>query len=95
MKEFMTLVDEKDNLLWYKERWTLNYEKDIYRISVLRLENSKWEVLISQRSFKKKNQPGIRWPAVSGTVNDKENYEQNILKEAKEEIWLKLENYKK
>ncbi len=90
----MTLVDENDNIVWYKERWTLEHWKDIYRISALRLENSKWEVLIAQRSFKKKNQPWIRWPAVSWTVNDKENYEQNIKRETKEEIWLELKNYK-
>lgn len=92
-KELMTLVDRNDNIIWYKERWTLDYEKDIYRISALRLENSQWEVLIAQRSFKKKNKPWVRWPAVSGTVNDKENYEQNILKETQEEIWLKLKKY--
>lgn len=94
MKELMTLVDKNDNIIWYKERWTLDYKNDIYRISALRLENSQWEVLIAQRSFKKKNQPWIRWPAVSGTVNDQETYEQNILKEAQEEIWLELTNYK-
>ncbi len=90
----MTLVDENDNIVWYKERWKLEHWKDIYRISALRLENSKLEVLIAQRSFKKKNQPWIQWPAVSWTVNDKETYEQNIIKEAEEEIGLKLINYK-
>lgn len=92
-KEMMTLVDKNDNLVWYKERWTLDYDKDIYRVTWLRLENSKWEVLIAQRSFSKKNQWWVRGPAVAWTVNNKENYEQNILKESMEEIWLKLDNY--
>jgi len=93
-KELITLVDENDNIIWYRERWTLEFPKDIYRISALRLENPKWEVLIAQRSFKKKNQWWVRWPAVSWTVNKQENYEQNIIKETQEEIWLNLINYK-
>lgn len=94
IQELMTLVDENDNLIWYKERWILDYDKDIYRVSALRLENPKWEVLIAQRSYSKKNQWWKRWPAVAWTVNDKEDYEQNIIKESQEKIWLKLEDYK-
>ena len=94
IQELMTIVDENDNLIWYKEKWTVDHWKDIYRISALRLENSKWEVLIAQRSYSKKNQWWKRWPAVAWTVNDKENYQQNIVKESQEEIWLELKDYK-
>ncbi len=94
MIEQMTIVDENDNIIWHKDRWTLIFPQDIYRISALWVENFQWEVLIAQRAFSKKNQWWVRWPAVSGTVNKQEDYEKNIIKESMEEIWLKLENYK-
>ena len=94
MTELITIVDENDNLIWYKQRWTLNHWKDIYRISALRLENSKWEVLMAQRSYSIKNQWWQRWPAVAGTIDKWETYESNILKESQEEIWLELKEYK-
>jgi isopentenyldiphosphate isomerase len=93
-KEIIPIVNEKDEIIWYKERWTLKFPEDIYRISSLWLENSKWEVLIAQRSLAKENQPWIRWPATAWTNAKWETYESNIIKEAKEEIWLELKNYK-
>ena len=61
---------------------------DIYRVSALFIMNSKNQVLIAQRSYKKKNWPWLWWPAVAWTVEKDESYEQNIYKEAMEEIWL-------
>lgn len=45
MTEQTTIVDKNDNIIWYKDRSTLKFPEDIYRISALRLENSKWDVL--------------------------------------------------
>ena len=92
-KGLITIVDENDNILWYKKRWTLEHWKDIYRISGLWLENSRWEVLIAQRAYSKKNQWWKRWPAAAWTVEKWETYESNILKESQEEIWLELKDY--
>lgn len=81
------VVDEHDKEIGAKERDGLD-PWAIYRVSALWLTNSKGEVLLAQRSFKKQNSPGLWGPAVAGTVEENETYESNILKEMKEEIGL-------
>ncbi len=87
MKEKIIIVNEKDEQIGLKERGTLNRE-DIYRVSALWVTNSKGEILLAQRSFNKKNNPGAWGPAVAGTIAKGETYEENIYKEAKEELGL-------
>jgi len=81
------IVDEQDNLLCHKER-DMVWPGDIYRISDLRIRNSKGQHLIAQRALCKKNHPGYRSGAVCGTVEKGESYESNIRKEMFEEIGL-------
>ncbi len=57
-KAEIIIVNEKDEIIWYKKRWTLEKE-DIYRVSALWLINSKWEILLAQRAFTKKHHPGM------------------------------------
>ena len=90
MSTWYIVVDEHDTIVWYKERREdIDPEKEFYRITALRLTNSQWEILIAQRSHNKRLAPGKRWPAVAGTVEQGESYEANIIKEMREEIWLK------
>ena len=81
------VVNEQDEIIGYKERAEIQKE-DIYRVTALRITNSKGEILIAQRALTKKNNPGTRWPAVSGTVEKGETYDENIEKEMYEELWL-------
>lgn len=81
------IVNEKDEIIGYKERGSLSPE-DIYRVSALIVYNSKNEVLLAQRKFTKRNNPGKWGPAVAGTNDEGETYESNIIKEAEEEIGL-------
>jgi len=92
--EKIIVVDEKDNLLGAKERGSLTKE-DIYRISALWVKNSREEILLAKRAFTKKKDPGLWGPAVAGTVEEGESYEQNILKEVEEELGLKNIKLKK
>jgi len=82
-----TLVNEHDKIIGYKERSDISSD-DIYRVSALWIENSKWEVLLAQRGFLKRNNPGKWGAAVAGTIDEWESYEENIYKEAQEEIGL-------
>lgn len=82
------VVNQNDEIIGAKERDELDFAKDIYRVSALWLTNSKGEVLIAQRGLRLNNAPGSWGPAVAGTVEDNETYEDNIYKEAKEEIGL-------
>ena len=82
------IVNEKDEIIGLKERDRQGID-GYRRVSGLWLSNSNGEVLLAQRSFNKKLDPGKWGPAAAGTVEEGETYESNIIKEAKEEIGLK------
>lgn len=82
------IVNEKDEIIWYKHRWTLNHSKDLFRVSALWIKNSKWDILLAQRSFKKAHNPWKWWPAVEWTNEEWETYDSNIIKRSYEEIWI-------
>lgn len=94
MKKIQTIVNEHDEVIGAKLRSEIT-PNDIYRVSALWIENPRWEVLISQRWFLKKNAPGKWSAAVAGTIDEGESYDENIYKEAQEEIWLVGEKFEK
>ena len=81
------IVNEQDEIIGYKE-YKDRDPKEIIRISALWLTDKEGNILLAQRGFNKKNSPGLWGPAVAGTVEEGETYEQNIIKEAEEEIGL-------
>ena len=81
------IVNEQDEIIGYKEREELD-PKDICRVSSLWVTDKNGDILLAQRSFSKKTSPGMWGPSVSGTVDEGETYEDNVIKEAKEEIGL-------
>ncbi len=81
------IVDKDDNILTYKENSTLDLH-DRYRVSALWVTNSRGEILLAQRHKSKKKHPLLWWPAVAGTVEKDETYEENIIKETEEEIGI-------
>lgn len=87
-KPRITIVNDQDEIIGYKERDTLDLE-DIYRVSALWVTNSKGDILLAQRQLDKRHHPGMWGPAVAGTVDEGESYDDNIIKEAEEEIGLK------
>lgn len=94
MTELSIIVDKNDNIIWYKDRSLVKDENDIHRVSILWIENSKWEVLVSQRSWDKQYEPWKWSIAVAGTNAKWETYESNIIKETKEEIWIEWIEFK-
>jgi isopentenyldiphosphate isomerase/mannose-6-phosphate isomerase-like protein (cupin superfamily) len=83
----IVIVNDQDEIIGHKERCTL-VKEDIYRVSALWVTNSNGDILLAQRKFTKKHDPGKWGPAVAGTVDEGETYENNIIKEAEEEIGL-------
>jgi len=81
------IVDENDAVIDVKERSQVKCS-DINRTSALWLTNSKGEILLAQRSSDKYHDPEKWGPAVAGTVEDGETYEQNIIKEIEEELGI-------
>ena len=87
MSETTIIVNEKDEVIGSKKREDIT-SSDIYRVSALWLTNNTGEVLIVQRAFTKKHDPGLWGPAVSGTVEEGQTYDSNIVKETEEELGL-------
>ncbi|MCK5107091.1 MAG: NUDIX domain-containing protein, partial [Nanoarchaeota archaeon] len=93
-EEKVIIVDENDNIIGSKERKLIN-SSEVYRVSALWVKNTKGDILLAQRKFDKINDPGKWGPAVAGTNDIGESYEDNILKETEEEIGLKGYKLKK
>jgi len=87
-KPKIIIVDKDDKIIAYKNRDAINKE-DIYRVSALCITNSRGEILLSRRHHTKSHRPRKWGPAVAGTVEEGETYEENIIKEAEEELGLK------
>ncbi len=84
----IVVVNDQDEIIGHIERGTLKRE-DIYRVSALWITNSSGDILLAQRHHTKKNHPSKWGPAVAGTIDKGETYDENIVKEAEEEIGLK------
>src|SRR5688572_21076189 len=82
------IVDEQDQLIGIKERAEVDYRTDIYRVSALWLTNSRGQTLLAKRAAVKDKDPNKWGPAVAGTIDEDETYDENIYKEAEEEIGL-------
>ncbi len=84
------IVDENDNILYYKDSKERDLRKEVTRVAVLWIFNERKEILIARRSKKKKHHPDLWGPSVAGSVEEGETYESNIIKEADEEIGLSI-----
>jgi isopentenyl-diphosphate delta-isomerase len=82
------IVNDQDEVMGVKERSEVDYTTDIYRVSALWLTNSKGQTLLAKRAAVKDKDPNKWGPAVAGTIDEGETYDDNIYKEASEEIGL-------
>lgn len=83
----LPIVNEQDEIIGYEARASGN-PSNITRVSALWIKDKDGNVLLAQRAFVKKRNPGVWGPAVAGTVEEGETYESNIIKESEEEIGL-------
>lgn len=87
------VVNEKDEIIGHKDRNDIDPSVDIVRSASLWITNSNGEILLAQRKFTKRNNPGKWSEAVGGTVEDEDSYESTMLREAEEEIGLTVSSY--
>ncbi len=84
----VVIVDNQDNHVGLKSYSDLRYE-DIYQVSVLWLsDKNTGDCLMTQRKWTKHNDPGKWMAAASGTIEEGETYDDNIVHEIEEEIGL-------
>lgn len=88
------VVNEKDEIIGHKDRADINSSVDIVRSASLWITNYDGDILLAQRKFTKRNNPGKWSEAVGGTVEGEDDYESTMLREAEEEIGLKVGSYK-
>ena len=81
------IVIDNDEIIAYRDR-AKPEQGDIYRVTGLWVTNSKGDILMAQRAFSKSHDPGKWGPAAAGTVDEGETYDDNVVKEAEEEIGL-------
>lgn len=86
------IVDENDNFLYLKDRNERDNRKEITRSASVFIFNEKGEFLLAKRSMLKKNSPNKWAPSAEGLVEEGETYESNVIKEAKEELGVNLNN---
>ena len=86
------VVNEQDEIIGYKERADRN-PADIIRVSALWLKNINGDVLLAQRAFRTRHGSGKWGMSASGTVEEGETYEENMKKEALEEIGFIVGEY--
>ncbi len=89
------IVNDQDQLIGVKERIEVDYKTDTYRVSALWLTNTKGQTLLAKRASVKDKDPNKWGPAVAGTIDEGETYDDNIYKEAMEEIGLNGEPFSK
>lgn len=94
MWELIPIVNNKDQIICYKEQSEVK-PWDIKRISCLLIENLKWDVLLAKRSYTMERRPWKWWSAAGWCVDKGESYEEAMKREAKEELWIEIKNYKK
>lgn len=82
------IVDATDTIIGSKDRTHINYSHDIFRTASLWITNSNGDVLLAQRKFDKKVDPGKWAEAVGGTVEGDDTYEETVIREAEEELGL-------
>lgn len=82
------IVDEEDHVIKVID---INDRKqgEISRNTSVWVGNEKGELLLAQRAFRKRRDPGLWGPSAAGFVGEGETYESNALKEAEEEIGLR------
>lgn len=82
------VVNNRDEIIGYKKREELDLASDIVRSASLWITNSNGQVLLAQRKFTKRTDPGKWAEAVGGTVDGKDSYEDTVYREAEEELGI-------
>ena len=92
MEEMFDVVDRSDTVIGRASREEVHRDGLLHRSAHLLVFDDSGRVLLQKRSMSKDRFPG-RWDSsVSGHVDSGEDYDQCIVREAMEEIGIRLES---
>ena len=92
--ELVQVVDEMDNIIWYKSRKDLT-DNDVWRIIVVNIYDETWEYILVQERSKLKKLDAWLWSlAVAWTLDKDDTYESCAIREIEEEIWVVCKDIK-
>ena len=88
--EYIDIYDEDNNLLEKKVEREYAHDNNLWHREILVLIiNEKKEILLQQRSYKKRNLKG-KWGLLAGHVTSGQNEEETVIREVDEEVGLKI-----
>lgn len=82
------IVNINDELIATKDRSDIDYVNDIFRTASVWVRNGNGDVLLAQRKWDKKVDPGKWGEAIGGTVEGDDSYLLTAKREAAEELGL-------
>ena len=89
MTEYLTIVDENDNIIGKADWDTVRIKNLWHRGSSIFIFNSKKELFVHKRSKRMKKYPSLYAVFVGGGVSAGESYEENAARELEEETGIK------
>lgn len=90
-RERLDVVDANDRVVGTRTRGEIHRDDLMHRAVHLLVFNAVGEVFLQKRSNAKDNNPGLWDSSVSGHVDAGETYEACVVREAREEIGLRLD----
>jgi|SRR3972149_6698199 len=87
-KEKVVIVNENDEVIGVEQRQALIEKGLTHRIVRVMLLNSKGQVFLQKRSPNKDTWPTLWDQAIGGHVNEGEDYDDAVMREAKEELGI-------
>jgi isopentenyldiphosphate isomerase len=89
-EEIFDVVNERDEVIGRETRSQVHRLGLIHRAVHLLVFNSRGQLFLQKRSMHKDRQPGLWDSSASGHLDSGENYDDCVVREAREEIGLKL-----
>src|SRR5436189_1915417 len=89
-EEIFDVVNERDEVIDRKPRSEVHRLGLLHRAVHVLVFNSRGQIFLQKRSMKKDRQPGLWDSSASGHVDSGEDYDTTAVREAREEIGLRL-----
>jgi len=86
-EEYIDIIDKNNNVIDRVPRSEMRKKNLRYRVSAVFVFNSRGEVLITKRTKTKDVYPGL-YEIPGGALSSGESYEQNVIRELREELGI-------